>query len=162
MTERAASSGDRESETGKEWPMAVWRYMSFGRFVWLLQKKALWLSRADLLGDPWEISLAGDQLAFVIERHPPSILNDPTAVPESAKGRSERIIRQWRRHSFVNCWSNSEHESHALWRIYCPSSEGVAIQTTITRLRDSVGHLQLHRSPTRCQAPRGKHQSFTI
>jgi hypothetical protein len=32
----------------------VWRYMNFSRFVWMLQTKQLWLSRADLLGDPWE------------------------------------------------------------------------------------------------------------
>jgi len=25
----------------------VWRYMSYARFVWLLQKKQLWLSRVD-------------------------------------------------------------------------------------------------------------------
>jgi len=37
----------------------VWHYMSFSRFVWLLQKKQRWLSRADRLGDLWEISLAG-------------------------------------------------------------------------------------------------------
>jgi hypothetical protein len=48
----------------------VWRYMSFSRFIWLLQKKQLWLSRADRLGDPWEISLAGNQLEHVISRHP--------------------------------------------------------------------------------------------
>jgi hypothetical protein len=34
----------------------VWRYMTFSRFVWLLQNKQLWLSRADLLGDPWELA----------------------------------------------------------------------------------------------------------
>ena len=28
----------------------VWRYLSLSRFVWLLSKKQLWLSRIDLLG----------------------------------------------------------------------------------------------------------------
>jgi hypothetical protein len=48
----------------------MWRYMSFSRFAWLPRKKWLWLSRADRLGDPWAISLAGDQLQHVISRHP--------------------------------------------------------------------------------------------
>lgn len=48
----------------------VWRYMSFSKFVWTIQNKRLWLSRADLLGDPWEISLSGEQLQHVINRHP--------------------------------------------------------------------------------------------
>lgn len=32
----------------------IWRYMSLSRFVWLLQKKALYFARSDLLGDPFE------------------------------------------------------------------------------------------------------------
>jgi len=120
----------------------LWRYMSFARFAWLLHKKVLWLSRADLLGDPWEISLAGDQLAYVISRHPPDDIFSKKPR-ESARERSERIIKLWRRSAFVSCWSSSEHESHALWRIYCRSIEGVAIQTTFAKLRESVGGCKL-------------------
>jgi hypothetical protein len=115
----------------------VWRYMSFSRFVWLLQKKKLWLSRADQLGDPWEISLAGSQLEHVISRHPITPIGETKR--ETAMERSERIIRHWRQNAFISCWSASEHESHALWRIYCGSADGVAIQTTFARLRESVG-----------------------
>jgi len=127
-------------ETGK-----VWRYMSFSRFFWLLQKKQLWLSRADLLGDPWEISLVGKQLEHVISHHPPTTLPLADVKPETAMQRSERIIRMWRRQTFVSSWSSSEHESHALWRIYCRSAEGVAVQTTLARLRESVGDLRVYR-----------------
>ncbi len=31
------------------------RYMSFSRFLWLLQQKRLWLARVDKLDDPWEL-----------------------------------------------------------------------------------------------------------
>ena len=118
--------------------------MSFARFLWLLQKKQLWLTRADLLGDPWEIALAGDQLAHVISRHPITPISEG-ATRETAIKRSERIIRMWRRQTFVSCWSASEHESHALWRIYCRSSEGIAVQSTLARLRESVGDLPVYR-----------------
>jgi hypothetical protein len=115
--------------------------MSFSRFVWLLQKKKLWLSRADRLGDPWEISLAGSQLEDVISRHPITPIGEKRR--ETAMERSERIIRLWRQNAFISCWSASEHESHALWRIYCGSADGVAIQTTFARLRESIGELLL-------------------
>jgi hypothetical protein len=118
----------------------VWRYMSFARFVWLLQKRQLWLSRADLLGDPWEIALVGEQLNFVISRHPTRDIFSKQPH-ESAEERSARIIKLWRRTTFVNCWSMSEHESHALWRIYCRSAEGVALQPTLAKLNDSVAGL---------------------
>lgn len=119
----------------------VWRYLKFSRFVWLLQKRQLWLSRADLLGDPWEITLAGDQLQHVISHAPITTLPLPKVTPETAMERAKRIIPMWRREMFINCWSNSDHESHALWRVYCGSREGVAIQTTLAKLQSSVGNL---------------------
>jgi len=51
----------------------------------------------------------------------------------------------WRRQIFVNCWSVSDHESHALWRIYCPTGEGVALQSTFAKLRQSVSGILLYR-----------------
>jgi hypothetical protein len=119
----------------------VWRYLKFSRFVWLLQKRQLWLSRADLLGDPWEITLAGDQLQHVISHAPITTLPLPKVKPETAMERAKRIIPLWRREMFINCWSNSDHESHALWRVYCGSREGVAIPTTLSKLQSSVGNL---------------------
>ena len=127
-------------------PQMVWRYMSFSRFVWLLEKKVLWLSRADLLGDPWEIALAGAQLEHVLTTAPPGRVDSPPVGYEkkgnryeTERERAERIIRMWRQQTFVNCWSSCPHESHALWRIYCRSDEGVAIQTTLPKLKSSVG-----------------------
>jgi len=122
----------------------VWRYMSFSRFVWLLQNGQPWLSRADLLGDPWEISLAGDQLSHVISRHPIETLPSTAEKPETSMERSERIIKMWRLQTFINCWSAADHESHALWRIYCQSFEGVAIQTTLNKLKASVGGMKVY------------------
>jgi len=116
--------------------------MSYSRFVWLLQTRQLWLSRADHLGDPWEISLAGNQLEHVISRHPISPLSE--VVRETAMQRSERIVKVWRQQTFINCWSAQDNESHALWRIYCASYDGVAIQTTLAKLKASVGELPVH------------------
>jgi len=124
----------------------VWRYMSFSRFMWMLQTKQLWLSRADRLGDPWEISLAGDQLRHVISRRPITpITDDMRPDSENVMQRSARINQMWRKRTFVSCWNASDHESHALWRIYCGSSDGVALQTTFARLRQSVGGLPVYR-----------------
>lgn len=59
--------------------------------------------------------------------------------------RSERINKLWRQRTFVSCWNASDHELHALWRIYCGSSDGVALQTTFSTLRESVGGLPVYR-----------------
>jgi len=112
--------------------MFVWRYMSFAKFVWTIQNKCLWLSRADLLGDPWEISLSGEQLKFVIDRHPITPIGQEPK--ETAEERSKRIIGLWRKNTFISCWNKSQYESNALWKIYCENSDGIVLQTTYDKL----------------------------
>jgi len=66
---------NRPSHLGR----TLWRYMSFTKFLWLIQNKRLWLARADTMSDPWELALAGDQLEHVILRSPAA-----TRVPTAA------------------------------------------------------------------------------
>jgi hypothetical protein len=126
----------------KENIMLVWRYMSFAKFVWTIQNKCLWLSRADLLGDPWEISLSGEQLKLVIDRHPITPIGE---VPkETAEERAKRIIGLWRKNTFISCWNKSPHESDALWKIYCKNTDGIVLQTTYEKLNLIKGQHSLH------------------
>lgn len=116
--------------------------MSFSKFVWTIQNKCLWLSRADLLGDPWEISLSGEQLQLVMNRHPISLVGDPPR--EKAIERANRIVNSWRNTTYINCWNMSEHESNALWQIYCRNTDGVVLQTSFEKLNSIKGpHLLL-------------------
>lgn len=110
----------------------VWRYMSFAKFVWMLQKKQLWLSCSELFDDKWEVMPDSSQVNAIINNRPTSL------SPKDALESTGEIIKALRKQVFINCWTASEHESHALWRIYCPASEGVAIQTSLDRLRKSV------------------------
>jgi hypothetical protein len=64
----------------------VWRYMSFGKLLWMLQKKQLWLSCAELLDDRWEVMLDGPQLNTVINKRPTSV------SAKEAHDRAARII----------------------------------------------------------------------
>jgi len=47
--------------------LKAWRYMSLGRFVWLLKRKALWMSRVDRLEDAWEGLFTPEELEAVVE-----------------------------------------------------------------------------------------------
>ena len=107
------------------------RYMSFAKFVWMLQNKALWLARIDLLGDPWELQyLMG---AIALETVPVGADGGGHSGP---MGRLQQVYDAWTSMTFISCWTRDARESHALWSIYCPSSEGVAIQTTVARLKN--------------------------
>jgi hypothetical protein len=76
---------------------------------------------------------------------PPPDYADWKPEGEKAIPRAKRIIQQWRQDTFVNCWNFSDHESRALWRIYRGSADGVAIQTTFGKLRQSVGELPVYK-----------------
>lgn len=92
------------------------------------------------LEDKWEISLSGAQLEHVISRHPISPLPSDGIKRETAIERAKRITNLWRDNTFINCWNKSNSESYALWKIYCPNNfEGVAIQTTLAKLKSSIG-----------------------
>jgi len=74
----------------------------------------------------------GQQLNYSINNRPSSL------SAEAATERVASIVKALRKNTYVSCWTASEHESHALWRIYCPSTEGVAIRTTLGRLTESA------------------------
>jgi hypothetical protein len=38
----------------------------------------------------------------------------------------------------------ADHESHALWRIFCGPSEGVAVQTTVGKLRGALNDIPVY------------------
>lgn len=46
--------------------------------------------------------------------------------------------KEWLRFNAVNCWHANEHESAAMWKLYLKSDEGIAIQSTYKRLKESI------------------------
>jgi hypothetical protein len=113
----------------------VWRYMSFGRFVWMLKKKALWMGRADLLGDRWEMAASETAIDAAIE----PFMRTKESLRKHLREQIAGYLRADRMYTYVNCWTASDNESHAMWNIYCRSNEGIAVQTTLDKLRESVG-----------------------
>jgi hypothetical protein len=108
-------------------------YMSFAKLVWMLQMKQLWFSSAELLDDKWEVMPDTTQLNSIINNRPADLST------EQVIDRTAKTVKDLRKQTFISCWTASEHESHALWRVFCPSSESVAIQTTLGRLKESTG-----------------------
>lgn len=101
----------------------VWRYLDLPRFIWMLSAKALAFARVDSLEDPFEGSI-------------------PPAVYEQWKSRHADLIatarRGLRKQAFVSCWHANNAESEAMWRLYCGSHDGIALQTTYEKLDASL------------------------
>lgn len=111
----------------------VWRYMSLAKFISLLETKSLYLTRVDRFADPYEGTLTA-RTAAGIDAHLKQM--------GSSNGFEElrEMYQKSRKETFVSCWHANDHESEAMWRLYCGSASGVAIQTTYSKLASSIEH----------------------
>ena len=50
----------------------------------------------------------------------------------------QTVIEENISQSGVSCWHKSEHESEAMWKLYSASGQGIAIESSIGRLNDSI------------------------
>ncbi|MBR1004254.1 MULTISPECIES: hypothetical protein [Bradyrhizobium] len=136
----------------------LWRYMSFSRFMWLLQRKLLWIGRSDTLDDPWELAITPTYLEEVRLRAPITPIGQEHR--ETADEHAAKVYGHWRRTTFISCWCASEHESLALWRVFCGDKEGVAIQTTVGRLEAHFGNVALRK--VRYAEPKALGRTLTL
>lgn len=117
---------------GPDDPNAViWRYIDFAKLVSLLDSQSLHLARADELDDDFEGSVPHELLA---RRDGP----ESTGLAKVFGRYVSDRYRGARGYMFVNCWSLSEGESAALWTLYVPSSQGIAVRSTYRRLVDAL------------------------
>lgn len=102
----------------------VWRYMDLPKLISLLASKTLFLSSIELFSDPHEGS---------ITRPCSEKLAKDSHLLQHAEWR--KLIRE---NVFINCWRLGNEESEAMWQIYCGRNQGVAIQTSYHRLKESI------------------------
>jgi len=124
----------------------TWRYFDFPKFVSFLEKRALYFSRADLLGDPLEGSFTK---AYAADRQ--TLLgNPPDGVTaerlQDILQNNEAFFATQSEDIYVNCWHLGDHESMAMWNGYGGGPYGVAIRSTYgaldAALPSKLGELQ--------------------
>ena len=116
----------------------AWRYMDLAKLLSLVNKRELYLRRLDLLPDKFEGTFPRRVLAWltdVYSRSKDSQFTQPSAA-EVAKSHLD-FASQTRKQMYVNCWHLGNHESEAMWRIYC-GEDGVAIVLPYIALRSAI------------------------
>jgi hypothetical protein len=134
--------------------VAVWHYSQLWKLLSALQSQTLYLALLDVLKskfDPYEASVPAsthnDQVPLLAGNSAmqqffgTSEATSPRASwerpGEDSWTRISRMRRGLLRCTHASCWRHGE-ESEAMWRLYCPGTDGVAIRTTFAKLRDSV------------------------
>lgn len=110
--------------------ITIWRYMDLPKLVATLCDRTLWFARADTLGDRHE----GAYGSFNVSMRP-SMYSD---IPSEGLLQISEATRKFVRHTFINCWHMAEIESAAMWRVYAPAGQGVALRSTYSRLASSL------------------------
>ncbi|MDE2867187.1 MAG: hypothetical protein OXN91_00945 [Chloroflexota bacterium] len=102
---------------------SLWKYFDFTKFVSLLEKKALFFSKAANFPDHFEGSYPTGNLELVSEEHRPQV---------------QAHARSFGQNLFVNCWHMNDFESEAMWKVYSAWDRGIAIRTTVGNLATSL------------------------
>jgi hypothetical protein len=122
---RAALPNFSQPEDGR---LKVWRYLDLERLLSLLAKAEIAYVRSDVLPDPFEGSLP-----LALHEWSKSVAPLPNLT-------ASELRTAFRKQIFLSCWHLNEHESEAMWRLYCGAERGVAIQTTYEKLAAAVPH----------------------
>lgn len=115
----------------------VWRYMDFTKLVSLIDSRRLFFTRADKFEDPFEGSWP--RINVLARQQAPADLPDASRENYlNAMASLGRFTKQYVKRNAINCWHMNEHESAAMWKLYLKSDEGIAVQSTYTKLRSSI------------------------
>jgi hypothetical protein len=110
----------------------LFRYVDLAKFVSLLRSSSLFFARSDRLGDSFEGSMTRANLDFRPELYPQMTDHDWRSMI-----RMRQAIRSW---TFLNCWTAAPTESIAMWRLYVGGGNGLAIESSYTRLTQVLGY----------------------
>jgi hypothetical protein len=104
----------------------LWRYMETNRLVSMLDEASIYFAAAKQFGDKFEGAV------FV---QPPTVAPKPR---DRLADHADNAFKQLTRLTKLNCWHISDFESNAMWGLYAKAGKGVAVSTTVGRLKESL------------------------
>lgn len=111
----------------------IWRYLDFAKFVSLLETRSLFFCRSDKFEDRFE----GSYPQYNV-RQRPTVYGGQDGIDAEGLQKISTFGRTFRSYMAINCWHANQHESAAMWKLYLKSNDGIAIQTTYTKLNESL------------------------
>jgi len=106
----------------------IWRYLSFAKFLWMIDQRRLSMPHCTRMADPFEGSTPQALIAQLEEK----------ARDGKDAERLRKLAADFRKGWFVSSWHINDVESEAMWKLFSSSRNAVALQTTFRRLRDCL------------------------
>lgn len=99
----------------------MWRFMSFDKFLLLLDSSSLWFARTDLFEDPFEGAVPREWL----KKHGAQI-----GMPEDYVRRKFEVPESAMQMNFANCWYSGAAEPAGMWKLFGDGSSAIALRST--------------------------------
>lgn len=103
----------------------VWKYLDLSKFLDLLLSQKMFMSRSDKFEDQYEGTFSEptfEEIKKIAENNP----------------RFLDYYKQHREKVAISSWHTNEYESFAMWQIFTKNNEGLAIQSTVGRLKEAL------------------------
>ena len=122
----------------------IWRFLDLAKFISLLKEKALYMTRADKFEDQFEGAVCSLEDSVKYDEALADYYFDCLGgkpVSDQLIKNEHYAIQLIRNNSFLSCWFEGNYESIAMWRLYASGKDakGVAIRTTVGRLKKAIG-----------------------
>ena len=103
----------------------VWKYLDLSKFLDLLLSRKLFMSRSDKFEDQYEGTFSEPTYGELKK-----LAADNPDFLHFYKTHREQVA--------ISSWHINEYESFAMWQIFTQNNEGLAIQSTIGRLKEAL------------------------
>jgi hypothetical protein len=111
----------------------LWRYMDIAKFISMLEQNAIWLARADTLGDKHEGRFPDEMHEYINKAY--QDFDDSNNSPvKDANDFQDYLIKN----TFISCWHHNLEENMVMWEIYGKNKNAVAIQSTVEGIASNV------------------------
>ncbi|ACL75709.1 DUF2971 domain-containing protein [Ruminiclostridium cellulolyticum] len=112
----------------------LWRYYDLIKFLTLINGE-LYFARADSFKDKYEGAIPKQTFQSLIEVYK----NYGTAKNETdIRLEFQNVFNEKRKKASISCWHINDTESAAMWELYSKAGFGIAVNTTIDRLTNSL------------------------
>jgi hypothetical protein len=117
--------------------VALWRYMSFTKFLAFLETRALHMAALTSFEDPFE-GHPPKSVVDAFSRQPPGMSDDDLQKLRVVVENNLKMFQNTRKYVTASCWHMSSAESAGMWAQYLRSGEGIAVRTTFARLKSAL------------------------
>jgi hypothetical protein len=119
----------------------IWRFLDFEKFESLIKSEALFFCRADKFEDQFEGSIPIKEAQHRISFYKDTMPENEQFALSQIKGIQE-LHKKLKSAIVVNCWHINNFESDAMWKLYQREISGIAIESTVGKLWDSLSKSQ--------------------